>query len=87
MNLKGEREYLIKWRAMTDRYNEWVRATDLHAPEAVRKIARGRQGSSIESESSKETPKIAISESKSQPATKPIENTVKPSGEKPGGAG
>lgn len=40
IGVEGKKEYLIKWRAMTDRYNEWISEEDLHAPELLRKFKR-----------------------------------------------
>jgi len=44
LNGNGEREYLLKWRAMTDRYNKWVPAKEVHAPEVVQWFVRRQQG-------------------------------------------
>jgi len=63
---EGKKEFLVKWRAMTDRYNEWIKERDVHAPEAMRKflrrIEKGKEKEQVSVDAPEEDKGIRISD-------------------------
>ena len=77
--VKGKIQYLIKWKGWTNKYNSWILAQDLNAPEILQQFHRRQKQSTTPDTPNKANSKQTVGSSKHTSSVKGIQPaTVSP---------